>query len=95
MKKRLRKLWDEVIPDGGPCPQPDIKKVRRRVDAALDGRPRAVSRRTLRLAVLAAAVVLLTGAALAVGGELELIPPEFNVLSKISIGVRTRRPPLL
>lgn len=81
MKNRLQNLWDEVIPNSGPCPQPDVKKVRRRVDVSLDGRPRAVSRRTLRLAVLAAAIVLLTGAALAVGGELELIPPEFNVLS--------------
>lgn len=80
MKNRLQSLWDEVMPDSGPCPQPDVKKVRRRVDAALDGMSRAVSRRVLRLAVLAIAVVLLTGAALAVGEELKLIPPEFNVL---------------
>lgn len=78
MKNRLQKLWDEVTPCSGPCPRPDVKNVRRRVDAALDGRPRAVSRRTMRLAIAAAAVLLLTGAALA-GGE--LIPPEFNVLS--------------
>lgn len=79
MKNRLQALWDEVTPDSGPCPQPDVKKVRRQVDAALDGRPRAMPRRMLRLAVAAAAaVLLLTGTALA-GGE--LIPPEFNVLS--------------
>lgn len=80
MKSRLQKLWDEVTPDGGPCPQPDGRKVRRRVDAALDGKRRTFHpRRALRLAlVCAAAVLLLTGTALA-GGE--LIPPEFNVLS--------------
>lgn len=79
MKNRLQKLWDEVTPYSGPCPEPNVKKLQRRVDAALDGRPRAVPRRTLRLAVVAAAAVLmLTGTALA-GGE--LIPPEFNVLS--------------
>ena len=79
MKNRLQKLWDEVTPYSGLCPEPDVKKVQRRIDAALDGRPRAVPRRTLRLAIIAsAAVLLLTGTALA-GGE--LIPPEFNVLS--------------
>lgn len=80
MKNRLQKLWDEVVPNGGSCPQPDVERIRRRVDAALDGRPRAVRpRRVLRLAVAAAAaVLLLVGTALA-GGE--LIPPEFNVLS--------------
>ena len=78
MKKRLQKLWNEVTPDSGPCPRPDVKKVQRRVDAALDGTPRAVSRRTLRLAfTTAAAILLLTG--IAGGGE--LIFPEFNVLS--------------
>ena len=79
MKNRLQTLWDEVAPDGGPCPQPGVNGVRRRVDAALSGRRRAALRRGLRLAaVAAAAVLLLTGTALAVG---ELIPPEFNVLS--------------
>ena len=79
MRRRLQKLWDDVTPYGGCCPEPDMEKIRRRVDAALDGRPRAVSRRRLKLAIMAAAaVLLLTGTALA--GE-ELIPPEFNVLS--------------
>ena len=79
MKNRLQLLWDEVTPYGGSCPQPNAEKIRRRVDAALDGRPRAVSRRTLRLTVMAvAAVLLLAGTAFAVG---ELILPEFNVLS--------------
>lgn len=80
MKNRLQTLWDEVAPDSGPCPQPDAKRVRRRVDAALDGKPRKVhAYRALRLAVAAAAaVLLLTGTALA---GVELIPPEFNVLS--------------
>lgn len=78
MKNRLQTLWNEAAPDSGPCPQPDVKKVRRRVDAALDGRPHVMPRRVLRLALAAAAVLLLTGTALA-GGE--LIPPEFNVLS--------------
>lgn len=78
MKHRLQELWDQTAPDSGPCPQPDVKKVRRRVDAALDAKPRPIPRRALRLAAAAAAVLLLSGTALA-GGE--LIPPEFNVLS--------------
>lgn len=79
MKKRLQNLWDEVIPDSGPCPQPDAAKVRCLVDAALDDRPRTAPRRTLRLSIAAAAaVLLLIGTALASG---ELILPKFNVLS--------------
>lgn len=82
MKSRLQKLWKGVVPGRGrgPCPQPDVKKVRRRVDAALD-RNRFVShfRRTLRLAaVCAATLVLLTGAAAVVT---EVVLPEYNVFS--------------
>lgn len=79
MKKRLQALWDEVTPYGGACPQPDAEAVRRRVDAALDGKSRTVSRRTLRLIVVAAAAVLLLAGTALAGGE--LIPPEFNVLN--------------
>ena len=79
MEKRLQILWDEVMPDGGPCPQPDVKTVQRRVDAALDGRSRAVPRRMLRLAVAAAAAMLLITGAAAASGALEL--PLHNVLS--------------
>lgn len=81
MKNRLQSLWDEVSPEGGPCPQPDHKRVRRRVDAALDKKPRALHPwRTLRLAALcAAALALLTGAAAVT--EIVLAPPTYNVLS--------------
>ena len=80
MKNRLQHLWNEVVPGGGACPQPDVKQVQRRVDAALDGKTRAAYPRRVVKMVLAcaAAVLLLTGTALA-GGE--LIPPEYNVLS--------------
>ena len=87
MEKRLQKLWDEVTPDGGPCPQPDVKKIQRRVDAALDGRPRAVPRRMLRLAVAAAAAMLLITGAAAASGALEL--PLHNVLSFFFRGENT------
>ena len=79
MKKRLQILWDEVMPDSGPCPAPDVEKIRRRVNAAMGGRPRAVSRRMLRLAVAAAAAMLLITGAAAASGALEL--PLHNVLS--------------
>lgn len=81
MKNRLQSLWDQVLPEGGPCPQPDHKRVRRRVDAALDKKPRALHPwRTLRLAALcAAALALLTGAAAVT--EIVLAPPTYNVLS--------------
>lgn len=79
MKNRLQSLWTEVMPEGGPCPQPDGKAVRRRVDAALDKDRRTFHiRRKLKLAALcAAALVLLTGAAAVV----EVVWPEYNVLS--------------
>lgn len=79
MKTRLQALWDEVSPEGGPCPQPSRKAVRRRVDAALDQTARALHPwRAVRLAALcAAALLLLTGTAVAAG----ILPlPEHNVL---------------
>lgn len=80
MKTRLQSLWDEVSPEGGPCPQPSRKAVRRRVDASLDQKPRALHPwRAVRLAALcAAALLLLTGAAAVVE---VLAPPEYNVLT--------------
>ena len=84
MKNRLQALWDEVTPDAGPSPQPDVKKVRSRVDAALDGRPRAVPRRILRLAVAAAAAVLLLTGTVAASEVLEL--PAHNALSNFFWG---------
>ena len=81
MKNRLQELWKDVVPDCGPCPQPDVKKVQRRVDAVLDENRRAFDlRRKLKLAALcAAALVLLTGAAAVT--EMVLAPPTYNVLS--------------
>lgn len=81
MKSRLQTLWDQVSPEGGPCPQPNPWGVRRRVDAALDQKPRAARLwRKLKLAALcAAALVLLTGAAAVT--EMVLAPPTYNVLS--------------
>ena len=79
MEKRLQKLWNEVMLEVGPCPQPNVTAVKRRVDAALDGKPRAVPRRVLRLAVVAAAALLLITGAAAASGALEL--PLHNVLS--------------
>ena len=84
MKKRLQKLWDEVMPDSGPCPQPDVKKIQHRVNAALDGRPHTVPRRILRLAVAAAAAVLLLTGAVAASGVLEL--PVHNALNNFFWG---------
>lgn len=79
-QNRLQELWNDVTLEKGPCPQPDAKKVQRRVDAALDGTRRTSHlRRTLKLAALcAAALVLLTGAAAVVT---EAVLPEYNVLS--------------
>ena len=80
MKNRLQSLWAEVMPAGGPCPQPDVKRVQRRVDAALDENRRTFYPwRVLRLAAAgAAALALLTGAAAAAG----VLPlPELNALN--------------
>ena len=81
MKSRLQRLWDEVTPEGGPCPQPDAKKVRRRVNAALDENRRTfhLGRKLKLTALCAAALVLLTGAAAVT--EMVLAPPTYNVLS--------------
>lgn len=83
MKERLKKLWNEVVPGGGPCPQPEARDVMLRVDAALreeSGKKRR-SFRPARLAVTAAvlAALLLTGSVLAAS---DILPPEFNVLSQ-------------
>ena len=89
MKSRLQTLWDQVSPEGGPCPQPNPWGVRRRVDAALDKKPRAAHPwRALKLAALcAAALVLLTGAAAVT--EMVLAPPTYNVLSAFFRGDAT------
>lgn len=81
MKSRLQTLWDQVSPEGGPCPQPSPWAVRQRVDVALNQKPRAArARRRLKLTALcAAALVLLTGAAAVT--EMVLAPPTYNVLS--------------
>ena len=81
MKSRLQTLWDQVSPEGGPCPQPNPWGVRRRVDAALNENRRTFHVwRKLKLAALCAvALVLLTGAAAVT--ELVLAPPTYNVLS--------------
>lgn len=78
MKNRLQELWNYAVPEVGPCPQPDVKAVQRRVDAALEVNRRTFHlRRKLKLAALcAAALVLLTGAAAVV----EVVWPEYNVL---------------
>lgn len=75
MKKRLQKLWDETVPQGGAAPCPDTNAVLRRVSAALDGTPRkSQARRIVRRAVLiAAALLLLTVFSMAAnGGELPM-----------------------
>lgn len=75
MKKRLQKLWDETVPQGGGAPCPNANAVLQRVDAALDGTPRkSQTRRILRRAVLlAAALLLLTVFSIAAnGGEAPL-----------------------
>lgn len=89
MKSRLQTLWDQVSPEGGPCPQPNPWGVRQLVDAALDKKPRAAHLwRKLKLAALcAAALVLLTGAAAVT--ELVLAPPAYNVLSAFFRGDAT------
>lgn len=78
MKNRLQELWNYAVPEVGPCPQPNVKAVQRRVDAALEVNRRTFHlRRKLKLAALcAAALVLLTGAAAVV----ETVWPEYNVL---------------
>lgn len=78
MKNRLQELWNYAVPEVGPCPQPDVKAVQRRVDAALEVNRRTFHlRQKLKLAALcAAALVLLTGAAAVV----EVVWPEYNVL---------------
>lgn len=81
MKNCLQSLWDEVMPEGGPCPQPDGKAVQRRVDAVLDENRRTfhLGRKLKLTALCAAALVLLTGAAAVT--EMVLAPPTYNVLS--------------
>lgn len=78
MKNRLQALWEEVLPEGGPSPQPEVRAVRRRVNAAVGCTAVPARRRALGCALACLVLVLLTGAAAATG----VLPlPDFNVLS--------------
>ncbi len=69
MKSRLQGLWDDVVPDKGPCPQPKADEVLRRVNAALNAQPserRCLMRQKIWSAAgLVAVLVILAGTALA------------------------------
>ena len=83
MKNHMRELWDDTVPAGVPNPRPDPDAVLRRVNAALDGKHR-FSRRPLKYAaILAAAVLLLTGTAIA---SEQGILPSVNVLDSFFHG---------
>lgn len=77
MKNRLQTLWDDVVPTGGSCPQPEAEAVLRRVNAALNAQPserRSFMRQKIWNAVgLAAVLAVLAGTALAAarGGVLD------------------------
>ena len=60
MKSRMQKLWDKTVPAGGPSPRPDPDAVLRRVNAALDGKPRIRLRRPLKCVLALSAVPLLS-----------------------------------
>ena len=69
MKHRLDRFWSEIDPQGGPYPAPDARRIKARVNKALNAAPSERSiymRQRLRVAaVLAAAALLLAGTALA------------------------------
>lgn len=70
MNMPLQDLWDEVMPPEIPCPAPRPKAVVQRVNAALDAVPserkRHMRQKWKTAAILATAVLTLTGSALAV-----------------------------
>ncbi len=82
MKDRFTELWDETVPTGGPCPQPEPDAVLRRVNAALDAIPRerrSYMKHKVRMAAVAAAAVLaLTGTAVAAGIHSDLLANFFK-----------------
>ena len=69
MRHRLDRLWSEIAPGDGRYPAPDVRRVKARVNEALNAVPSERSsymRQKLRAAVvLAAAALLLAGTALA------------------------------
>ena len=69
MKSRMQKLWDKTVPAGGPSPRPDPDAVLRRVNAALDGKPRIRLRRPLKCVLALSAVLLLLLAGTAIAAE--------------------------
>lgn len=84
MKTRMQKLWDETVPTGGSAPRPDPDAVLRRINAALDGKPRVHFRRPLKYAAILAAVLLLL-AGTAIASEQGILPG-YNVLHEFFHG---------
>ena len=69
MKAPMRELWDDVTPLGGPCPAPRPGEVARLVNEALDADPserrRHMRQKMRTAALLAAALLVLTGSVFA------------------------------
>lgn len=69
MKSPLWDLWDQVTPQGGPCPAPRPREVARLVNKTLDAVPserkRHMRQKIKTAALLAAAFLLLTGSVFA------------------------------
>lgn len=69
MKAPMRELWDDVMPLGGPCPTPRPGEVARMVNEALDADPserrRHMRQKMRTAALLAAALLVLTGSVFA------------------------------
>ena len=69
MKAPMRELWDDVMSQAGPCPAPRPREVARLVNEALDAVPserkRHMRQKMKTAALLAAAVLVLTGSVFA------------------------------
>ena len=87
MRSPLQDLWDEVVPLDGPCPAPRPKLVAQQVNAALDAVPSERERhmkQKLRTAlILAAAVLVFTGSALAVASNWTVLDTFFGGSSEV------------
>lgn len=87
MKSPMQDLWDEVMPQGGPCPAPRPKMVAQRVNAALDAVPsernRHMRQKLRTAALVAAAALILTCSAFAVAKNWTVLDAYFGGSSDI------------
>ena len=96
MKHPMQQLWDDVMPQAGPCPAPRPHRVAQLVNETLDAVPserkRHMRQKWRTAAALAAAVLILTGSALAVARNWTVLDAYFGGSSEVGEALMNTTP---